>query len=146
MVPAYLRQRIPWRRTPAGVTFHSVSGALSPATLDFAVLHAFLYLREDSNFSPATLDAARSALRVIVQRNNQWSSPLHGSNVAGLTSGVTVDVGSNLAALCHEIAHVCEFLEGGRAAQDDRHATWERRGIQRAVDEFEALISGTGAT
>jgi hypothetical protein len=60
--------------------------------------------------------------------------------VAGLSSGTTIDVGRDLAALCHELAHTCEYLEGGRAKQDDAHTTWGKRGIQRAVDEFELLM------
>lgn len=141
MVPAYLRQRIPWKTSPAGFTYHSVSGLTSEANLDFAILHAFLYLRQWADFTPSTLERARRELRVIVQRDIAWSSPLHGSNVAGITSGTTIDVGRDFKALCHELAHACEFIEGGRAAQDDQHKTWSRRGIHRAVDEFERLMT-----
>ena len=138
MVPAYLRQRIPWKKTPGGHTYHAV-GTTSVAVLDVRIMSAFILLREHADFSAETLLRAQREVKIIIQRVNQWSSPLHGTNVAGLARGTTIDVGANLAALCHELAHVCEFIEGGAEKQDATHASWAKRGIQRAVDEYEAM-------
>jgi len=136
MVPAYLRQRIPWKRTPSGFRYHAL-GAVDPHRIDVNARVAFQLLREYTDLAPSTIDATRIALHVLVQKTNVWESPLHGGNVAGVTSGTTIGVGVNLAALCHEIAHACEFIEGGADRQDTKHLTWEKRGIQRAVDEYE---------
>lgn len=136
MVPAYLRQRVTWKRTPAGYYYQSI-GDVDVMRLERNIGLSFALLREHSDFDPATLDAARAAAHIIVQRVNEWFSPAHGGNVAGVTTGTTIDVGQNLAALCHELAHVCEWIEGGDAKQDMQHVTWVHRGIQAAVDEYE---------
>lgn len=136
MIPAYLRSRIPWKKTPAGITYHSMTN-ISPVRIDEAIIESLRLLRTHSDIRPQVLDAAAMSLRVIVQRVDSWNSPQHGGNVAGVTHGATIYVGLDLAAVCHEIAHVCEFIEGGAEGQDLNHRRWVKRGIQHAANEFE---------
>lgn len=137
MIPAYLRQRVNWKRSPMGYTYFAVE-SVDAAVLDEAVTRAFVCLAAFSNFSVETRKKTATSLRIVVQKVDTWVSPLHGgATVAGVTLGTDVYVGKNLAGLAHEIAHACEFVEGGRASQDDAHASWAARGIQRSVDEFE---------
>lgn len=136
MVRAYLRQRIDWKTTPRGFLYHAL-GPMDPARLDAHITLALTCLREHSDFTPQTLQKTAAQTRIIVQRVTSWHSPAHGTSVAGLSTGMTIHVGSDLAALAHELAHECEFTEGGAGAQDFTHATWSARGIQRAVDVYE---------
>lgn len=136
MVPAYLRQRIDWKTTPRGYLYFAHT-PLDPVRLDAHIGLALRCLREHSDFSPVLLERTAARTRIIVQRVTSWHSPAHGTSVAGVSTGMTIHVGSDLAALAHELAHECEFEEGGAGAQDFTHATWLGRGIQRAVDVYE---------
>ena len=137
MIPAYLRQRVDWKRVPGTPYQFTTLTPLDPSVLRDAIIAAFAALRAHSDFSPDVLMATGQHLRVSVQRVNQWQSPAHGGTVAGVATGTTIYVGRDLKALCHEIAHACEFIEGGEGRVDGAHATWTKRGIFRAVDEYE---------
>lgn len=137
MVGAYLRQRIEWKRAP-GVAWRwaAVDGAsVDESRLVGAVESAWVSLSLNKCFSASVLLKAAEVLHVCVQRVPKWHSPQHGGEVAGVTSGHVIYVGSDLASVCHELAHVCEFLESG--TYDFAHQTWADRGIQRAVDEWQ---------
>jgi hypothetical protein len=146
MVPAYFRQRIDWRPLRGSSYKYASLEPISEALLERAVNEAFVTLRSHADFVPATIAAAATNLRIVVQRVNEWESPAHGSKVAGVTMGTDVYVGKDLKALCHEVAHVCEFMEGGPAAVDGTHASWGRRGIYRAVNVYENWLEATVKT
>lgn len=137
MVAAYKRQRIEWRRA-VGQSWRwaAVPGVdVDEGRLIGAVESAWVALALHRCFPSSTLLQAKEVLHVMVQRVPSWHSPQHGGNVAGVTSGHVVYVGSDFAAVCHELAHLCEFLEMG--AYDFEHGTWGVRRIQVAVDEWQ---------
>lgn len=140
LIPAYLRQRVEWKRTASGYQFHTVE-PYSATILDRCINEAFIALRENTDVMPSTLVQLASALHVVVQKVDTWASPQHGTTIAGLAQGTTLYVGNDLASLCHEMAHACEFIEGGRGKQDDQHLTWQARGFFLAVERYEAWRS-----
>lgn len=135
IVPVALHQRVEWKRTANGYQYHSLE-PIAEAVLDRCIVEAFVCLRE-TDIMPSTLAQLATALRVVVQKVDTWHSPQHGAVIAGLSQGTTIYVGRDLASLCHEMAHACEFIEGGRGKQDDAHETWAWRGFLRAVDRYE---------
>lgn len=77
---------------------------------------------------------ATSEVAIIVMQSNSWVD-VYGRKVAGEEVIGQLQVGHNLAALCHELAHYCE--QQYDEATDDGHMKWGGRGIQKAVDAFE---------
>lgn len=137
LIPAYLRQRIPWKQLPGTpVRYHSLAPLNEPA-LKQAYNDAFVLLRKCTDFTPETLARTASTLHIIVQRVNEWGSPAHEGKVAGIASGHVVYIGADFKALLHEVAHVCEYLEG---VIDYDHRTWTKRGINMAQDAYHALL------
>lgn len=136
MVAAYFRQRIDWK--PLGATavkYVNFAENVTEADIQRAYADALVLLRRHTDFTPLTLTKLSTELHITVQRVAAWNSPEHGTKVAGIADGVTVAVGADLKSLLHEMAHVCEFFEGHT---DFDHASWVKRGIQKADDEFNA--------
>lgn len=137
MVPAYLRQYVPWRILPNTTVKYHALAPISEEALQAAYLEALVQLRNHTDFMPATLSKVPNELRIVVQKVNEWDSPMHGSKVAGIADATTVYVGIDFAALLHEMAHVAEFIDGNI---DHTHGTWIKRGIYRADDAFQAYL------
>lgn len=137
LIPAYLRQRIPWRQLPGTpVRYHALTTVSEPL-LRQVYNDAFVLLRRHTDFPSEVLARASSNLHVVVQRVEKWESPAHGGNVAGVATGTTIYVGSDLKAFLHEVAHACEYVEG---VIDHDHRTWARRGIYVAENAFQTLL------
>ena len=77
-------------------------------------------------------------LRVMVRPEVRWA---YGSQtVAGLTfvEDRSLIVGCDLAALCHELAHLVQWDVEGR--EEYGHETWTLRGVTQAVDAWQAWL------
>lgn len=82
-----------------------------------------------------------SGCRILVASVYQWQN-MSGQWVGGEQDGNIVKVGVNLAALCHEVAHLCEMhIEG---SYDYDHAHWARKGIWAADNVYSAWLSASG--
>lgn len=136
MLAAYRRSRVEWLGVPhRPYRWHSIEGSTVKAEQVGAAVDAAL-LALHPCFAPTTLMRAAERVHVSVQRVAAWHSPQHGVEVAGITAGYVLVVGSDLASLCHELAHLCEELEG--QGHDTAHGTWGPRGIDAACDKYDA--------
>lgn len=74
----------------------------------------------------------------IVMQADEWTDRF-GRKVAGTAMPGCVQVGRNLAAMCHELAHAYELAKDGRT--DESHEAWQTNGVQRAIDEYERWVT-----
>jgi hypothetical protein len=98
-------------------------------------------LIERTKWSAANLALVGHHVRVYVMDSEKWVD-LWGRKVAGLQIEHTLVVGPSLAALCHEMAHLCEAVLDKE--QDNAHATWAADGIAAAVDDFDVWLGKRG--
>jgi hypothetical protein len=91
-------------------------------------------------WSTTNMYALLDGVHINVMPSTTWSDSFTGRTIAGqsLPSGKTVVVGSDYAALAHELAHVIEAGPGRLGFED--HASWARNGIQAAVDKYEGQL------
>jgi hypothetical protein len=91
-------------------------------------------------WSTTNMYALLDGVHVNVMTSPTWSDPFTGRTIAGqsLPSSKTVVVGSDYAALAHELAHVIEAGPGRLGFED--HASWASSGIQAAVDKYEGQL------
>ncbi len=140
MIPAYLRQKIPWKQLPGSTArYHIVEGAWVNETMLREAYNAAVLSLRHTDFTPLTRAKMASTISIIVQKTVDWDSPAHGGKIAGMADGLILYVGSDLAALAHEMAHACEFLEG---YIDHNHSVWKLRGIHAAVDAYQQYLRG----
>lgn len=83
---------------------------------------------------PAVVSALDGA-RIAVHFMPKWRDAITGQMVAGTATSIEVRVGSDLAALCHELVHVCQFKAG---VVDETHASWGPE-IYAAIERYEAF-------
>lgn len=76
---------------------------------------------------------------IFVVNADSWLNTV-GQRVAGEQDGAILKVGRDLAALCHEAAHLCELRID--KARDDAHAGWDAKGIWRAIDAYAEWLKG----
>lgn len=132
------RFHVPWRTVSPGLQLYSNGADVDPARVIAAVLVAQTALGRNGPWSPEAVRRATFGLRVYVRPTETWIDG-HGRKVAGLSLGLVVHVGPSLAALCHEMAHVCDERLGRRV--DYSHASWVENGIRAAVIEYETWLS-----
>ena len=121
----------------------SVVGEVDDARLASALVEAACGLVAAGVWQGHQVDAVVArGFGVYVRPELTW---LNGSGVvvAGETDLVTrvVYVGRDLAALCHEFAHLCEADINFRI--DNTHEAWTARGIMRAIDEWQTWLKGS---
>lgn len=116
---------------PPGVAAVRVASALQQAA--FAIAEHGPWKRDD------VMRVANSA-RIAVIAADSWTDRW-GRKVGGTTwPDGTMQVGQDLAAMCHELAHLCEMkLEG---PTDDSHSSWTDRGIWAADNDYRAWLKG----
>lgn len=139
------------RKRRADATWVSIPGtsakthyAADIAMVTSAVDHAFACL--ERVWARERIEAALRGWRINVLPVETWTSASSGQTVAGetfLDQGLIL-VGPSLAALAHEIAHVCEDRIDN--VVDYAHATWSGRGIYEALAEYEARRAATTTT
>ena len=76
-----------------------------------------------------------SGTRCAVHFSTKWRDNVTGQMVAGTALHGEVRVGADLAALCHELVHVCQERAG---LIDETHASWTPE-IYAAIERYEAF-------
>ena len=116
-----------------------VTGVVNDALLASAITHAVDELAEFGVWRRYEIEATiLRGVRVCVRPEVRWG---YGTQtVAGLThvEERTLVVGCDLAALCHELAHLVQFDVESR----EGHDAWDVRGITSAVDAWQAWLKG----
>lgn len=82
--------------------------------------------------------ARNKGLRIYVTDSESWLD-LWGRKVAGVQLGQTLVVGPSYAALCHELAHRLEDIDG--EPYNHTHFGWDYLGIQTAISEYIAWLA-----
>ena len=119
-----------------------VSGVVNEALLASAVTHAVDELSAFGVWRRCEIEATvLRGVRVCVRPEVRWLDQ-GGQMVAGLTikESRTLVVGTDLAALCHELAHLVQWDIERR--EEFGHETWTVRGITSAVDAWQAWLKG----
>ena len=134
--------RDPWMRPIPGHA--STTGYQAPPGFDarrigWALTNAINQLGVWTRWRSDQIAKVASNVTVTVRSGAEWKTDWSDKKVAGMTLGRELVVGSTLAALCHELAHLCEAEIDG--ATNSEHTTWEARGIQRASNEFEVWVA-----
>jgi len=105
---------------------------VSPERIAAALGEAEWALMHHSRIPVARIIEAGSRAQVYVHGSPEWLDAWS-RQVAGLQIGTALAVGSDLAALCHELAHLAKSLEGD--AQEN-HAGWALDGTLAAIDVY----------
>ena len=122
-----------WVSLPGRAAKAIVAPPQTLETLDLAFSYALAALTEHGPWkNPAV---ALEGLRIIVNAADSWKDST-GSNVGGQAYFMTIAVGQDLSALCHEMIHALEFALDGKV--DNAHQTWLARGLQRADNAYRA--------
>ena len=136
---------IPWKQLPgyyAGTKWHSRVSTTDPKFITEAMQAAESFLIARTKWGAANLALVGHCVRVYVMDSESWKD-LYGGKVAGQQAGRNLIVGPSLAALCHELAHLCEEVIDKET--DYAHATWPADGIAAAVDDFDAWLAKRGS-
>lgn len=92
-----------------------------------------------TEWTAAQIVDATHNVKVLVNPAKQWRRG--GELIAGqcdVETGV-MEVGADLSALCHEMAHLCLWRIDG--VRDDGHgAKWQARGVERAISAYLAWV------
>ena len=102
-----------------------------------ALANAVMCLAHYAGWDEAKVRAVAAKQQIKVEATPAWTDRW-GRHVGGTSAFGTLQVGSDLAALCHELAHACETEWTGTT--DESHATWQQNGIQRAIDSYESGV------
>ena len=86
-------------------------------------------------FGEQAVARALDGTRIAVHFAEKWRDAITGQWVAGTALHGEVRVGSDLAALCHELVHVCQERAG---LIDEAHASWTPE-IYAAIERYEAF-------
>jgi len=140
------QSRIPWR--PLAVP--NVQGVhwYGPESVKEAHLAAAFTAAVDALARKTTwgrrVYRALAKTHILVMLYDTWVDG-SGRKVAGLDPpGPVVQVGHNLAALAHELAHQCEDAVDG--AVDYEHAAWGAKGVWNAINEYQTWLASQTAT
>lgn len=139
--------QIPWIAPIPG--YYAGTGYVAPFGYDpnritKALQYAETCLIKNTKWNAGQLAAAMFHAHVFVVNREEWSF-INGQHTAGMQEGNTIQVGPSLAALCHEMAHLCEFQLDGKI--DNDHLTWAFDGVNRAIQAYEEwrLVQGWDA-
>lgn len=132
----FLKVRGAWH--PLGLSeaegvLYQAAGELEPARLARAYRAAVQCLVELGPWDEVAVKWALRDVRIYVHRTPAWRDAW-GRKVAGSQAGPDIQVGSDLLALCHELAHRCEEVIVGRV--DAAHAKWATSGLHSVVARF----------
>jgi hypothetical protein len=115
-----------------------------PVTPEFiaeALTQAEGCLLRFSSIPAANVQTAGATVQIQVRATTSWVDAW-GRKVAGLQIRRAVAVGPDLAALCHEVAHLAEAQYGG--ATDESHVSWTGNGALAAIDAYTAWLKERG--
>lgn len=121
------------------------TGVVNDALLASAITHAVDELVAHGAWRRHEVEATvLRGVRVTVRPEVRWE--YGAQTVAGLCIVESRDliVGTDLAALCHELAHLVQWDVEGR--EEYGHETWTLRGVTQAVDAWQAWLKGEQKT
>ena len=131
-------RRVHWTSPVPGFgpeTAYSVPSNFNISRLEMGLKKAALLLCTHTHWLPTQVASVTSRVKLLVHDTEEWQDTW-GREVAGLQELNVLHVGYSLAALCHELAHLCESSLEARV--DVEHLGWPSNGVQAAVDAFEA--------
>lgn len=138
-------KHVPWKYIPnyyPGARWHSLAQT-DPRFLSAALQYAESVLIAHTTWNAANLALVGHHVRVMVKESEAWVD-LWGRKVAGYEVGHMLVVGPSLAALCHELAHLCEkVLLGGT---DHTHEGWGSNGVTKALVAYDDWLASQHAT
>lgn len=137
----YFARRIVFRSLPALPSVR-VSGVVDDQRATDALLKAVDCIAEAGCWRRHEVDAVMAhGFSVVVHDAVTWQNGA-GVLVAGEADlpALTLYVGSDLAALCHEFIHLCEQEIDG--APSMTHGAWDILGKLDAVDAWQAWLKG----
>jgi hypothetical protein len=123
--------------------YHALSFALAQLWLEYGHGRNDAWARLGTNLPEI------SKLKIYVRDTPTWNDG--GRKVAGMLNGNVITVGSDLAALCHELAHFLRRkldgvdLQAADAlplAEQHEHLFWQTNGIQAAIDNYTVWLKG----
>lgn len=113
--------------TPPGLDTDKLIAALAKAKVCLCAV-----------WDPARIQAVTRDLKIYVHAEKVWIDGW-GRKVAGISTGDAVEVGSDLSALCHELAHVLQRRLDNRV--EEGHVGWMANGIEAAVSAYLAWLA-----
>lgn len=129
-----------WRNVPGYAAVRCFAPReVTPEDVGLALRLALASLDRPGLWDSAQLRAVVSRLDIYVRSTNEWVDGW-GRNVAGSQIGRTLVVGRDLAALCHEVAHLAELVLEG--VEDAGHLRWNERGIRAAETDYHRRLRG----
>lgn len=134
---------------PEAVLFHAIDTQLDVRKLVVAVARAVDALNEHGPWERGIVSAALKGVKIQVQPFERWPTQEVGEEseainqaLAQLVKAKKVCVGPRFIGLAHELAHVVEHRTTGII--DHTHVSWTPKGIQKAVDGYEAWSVSPG--
>lgn len=127
---------VPWKTYQADYAQMDWYGAGDPAFIYAALQAATRALMRHTIWGDRVV-YVKGLASIYVKDTKSWHDTA-GQKVAGQQAGRVLYVGIDLAALCHELAHLCDAELDKRVEYD--HASWTQRGIFTAVNEYEAWL------
>lgn len=133
--------KIPFKPMPSGVGVYFIANGFSPVTPQLVDGALQASMRAMSKVWPAQAVRTVAEKCAVFVRTEEvsWADGT-GRMVAGQLIGHTLEVSRNLSALAHELAHLLRRELDGRF--DEEHDGWASRGIDAAVKEYQAALSG----
>jgi hypothetical protein len=101
-------------------------------------------------WTPQLVELALSRVNVLVAKGLTFPNPAAETNVGqaselhGSYKGYGVRVGSDLAALCHELGH--RILECATGDMDAYHRSFKAVGLTAAIEEYSVWLAATPAS
>jgi len=115
---------------------------IDPAFITEALQHAESFLIARTHFTAENMALLGHTVRVYVMDTTSWVDGI-GQKVAGQQVDFALIVGPDLAALCHEYAHLCEQVFD--KFTDYEHSGWAANGIAAANADFDVWLKSRGS-
>jgi hypothetical protein len=143
LVRGWRSAHVPWQPLSGyypGTKWYSRAGT-DPRFLVEALQAAESFLIVRTRWTAANLALVGHYAHIFINDRESWAS-VYGDGkrmVAGTTDRDTIAVGPSLAALCHEMAHLCESVLDHQ--MDFQHAGWATNGVADACADFELWLT-----
>lgn len=145
MIIRYFKNiHIPYKRLEGsafGVWYFAQSGDVNTFLLLLSFTKAVELLQQHCGWSELNVLRAFKGVHIYIMSTPSWRDYWSSNkNVAGLDpAGDAIVVGSDLAALLHELAHQYQDVVDGFV--DYEHLGWMANGIRKAEEEFAKWLS-----
>jgi hypothetical protein len=132
---------VTWRPTQHHATWYSDDPGVTPEEVERALDLAVGALAKHGPWRRPTIERALEGAKILITPANSFIDPWN-RKVGGLAGPKGVIVGRDLAALCHEIAHLLEMAESGPEFYNVEHHGWGERGVWAATDSYTEALRG----